>query len=284
MVTQKKLECVIIERKENIATVILNNPEKRNNLSPGLTRDLASAYEELRDDDAIDVVITTGAGVSWCAGLPAEFLSGRDGRSSGPEPKSTPPGEMVAGGGYSEILRTYPKATIAAVNGYCVGAATPFLASHDLAMASEEKAQFSMPEVIRSVALGGWPPIVVRSMPTKWFFDMALTGDSIDARTAQMIGLVTRVVPHDKLMERAFEWAKEIGRWDRMTVDYIKMQIRIAQEEINYHKATDMCFALSRELSRRNPRRGTGAAQFLDKGKGPWGQPAKAMAKWIHKE
>lgn len=282
MVTQKKLECVIIERKENIGTVILNLPEKRNYLSPDMRRDFAAAHKELQNDDAIDVIITTGAGdIAWSAGMAAQgLLADRDALLRGEGMRRR---DFVAAGGDLGV-RYSPKVTIAAVNGYCLGAAFGLYCDHDLGIASEEKARFGLPEIMRGTAVGGninWGGL--QHISVKWQYDLALSGDVIDARTAQMIGLVTRIVPHAELRERAFEWAKELSRWDKLCLQYIKTQIRAAQEEPGYLKGQTINMMLSDEYQRINPQGRAGFREFLAK-KGAGATKATRLARWVKKE
>lgn len=262
---------VLIERKENIATVIMNNHEKRNMLSREMRAGLNEAFEELQNDDSIDVVITTGAGTAWSAGVSGEVLmAGLEAGRRGERPGS--------GQFRRNVIREFPKVTIAAVNGYCLGGAISLLNSHDLAIASEEKAVFGLPEVFRGYPPGGdlAKSCSMASSP-KWALDMALTGDNIDARTAQMAGLVSRVVPHDKLLETAFLWAKEISRWDKITLEYTKKMYYAAMEEPNFYKAVDLVSLIYQEHNRVNPIAYQGMSDFLAKK----GIKATAMAKWM---
>lgn len=262
----------LIERSGNVARVILNNPEKRNNLSPEVIADLIAAFEELRDDDAIAVVVTTGAGdVSWSAGQAGEALVARsEARKKGEKIKN----RMQE---LNELVRNYPKVTIAAVNGYCLGAAITFLICHDLAMASEERAVFGLPEVIR-----GFPPrsilcSIFRAVPTKWAFDMMLTGDNWDARTAQKAGLITRIVPHSKLQELSLEWAKEIARWDRITLEYCKKAAHAGLDEATWSKSMAIVGYITDEHNLVNPRTHDGMRDFLAKK----GLKASNAIKWV---
>ncbi len=263
---------VVIEKREGVAKVIINDPEKRNMLSTEVLWDLQSAYEEVRDDDSIAVVITTGAGdVAWSAGQSGYRLVGL--QESREESAKGPYGSMFR---LDELVRNFPKVTIAAVNGYCLGAAITLLTSHDLAIASEERARFGLPEIMR-----GFPPATIvmslpRAVPMKWAFDMILTGDNWDARTAQKAGLITRVVPHQQLQERAFQWAKEIARWDRITLEYCKKAVHAGCDEANYVKAMEVCGPINAEHNRVNPKR-QGMRDFL----GKTGVKATQMIKWV---
>jgi len=263
---------VLIERNGNVARVILNDPEKRNRLSQELIGELISAFEELRNDDSIAIVVTSGSGdVSWSAGQSGQALvSMVEGQKQGLKVKN----RMQE---LNEVIRNYPKVTIAAVNGYCLGAAITFLICHDLAMASEEKARFGLPEVFR-----GFPPKSIltslfRVVPTKWAFDMVLTGDNWDARTAQKAGLISRIVPHADLQERSLEWAKEIARWDRLTLEYSKKAAHAGMDEPSWTKSIALTGYICEEHSRLNPKTHDGMRDFLAKK----GVTANHDIKWV---
>lgn len=268
-------KCALVEKTGSVARVTINDPEKRNCLSQEVIGDLISTYEELRDDDAIAVVVTSGAGdVSWSAGQAGQVLMASV--------------ETLKKGGRTknrmneldELIRNYPKVTIAAVNGYCLGAAITLLCSHDLAMASEENARFGLPEVFR-----GFPPRTIltslyRAVPTKWAFDMVLTGENWDARTAQMAGLVTRVVPHARLKELSLQWASEISRWDRMTLEYSKKAAHAGMDEAAYVQSLTLTGYMCEEHNRLNAKSHDGMRSFLAK----TGVRANQTIKWVKRE
>lgn len=261
-----------IKRSGNVAQVIINDPEKRNRLSQEVMGALISAYQELRDDDSIAVVITTGAGdISWSAGQAGQhLLAADDARRKGLKTKN----RMTE---LNELIRNYPKVTIAAVNGYCLGAAITFLCVHDLAMASEENARFGLPEVFR-----GFPPKSIltslfRSVPTKWAFDMVLTGENWDARTAQMAGLITRIVPHAKLQELSLEWGKYLAQWDLVTQEYSKKAAHAGMDEAVWTKSMLLTGYVCDEHNRVNPKSHDGMRDFIAKK----GVKANQTIRWV---
>ncbi len=263
----------LIERDGNIARVTLNDPEKRNRLSQELISDVIAAFEELRDDDDIAVVVTTGAGdVSWSAGQSGHvLLAGLEARKRGDKIVKNRMTEL------NELVRNYPKVTIAAVNGYCLGAAITLLCCHDLAIASAENARFGLPEIFR-----GFPPKTIltslfRAVPTKWAFDMVITGENWDARTAQMAGLITRIVPHAQLIERATQWAKEIAQWDRLTQEYSKKAAHAGMDEPSWVKSLTLTGFYCDEHNRVNAKSHEGMRQFL----GKTGVKANQTIKWV---
>lgn len=248
-------KCATLEVKEGIGKITLNRPEKRNALSGELIDDLMVLFEEARKDDNVKIVTTTGGGdVAYCAGMDAEYLKYL---FEHPDAHS----DML---NLDEVIRNFPKVTIAVVNGYCLGAAITFLISHDLVIASEEKAKFGLPEIFR----GFTPRYVVgalfRAVPMKYGMEMLLTGRNWDARKAEMAGLVSRVVPHTQLQETAFEWAKDIAQWDPITLEYCKKAAHATVDQLTYLQAIEVSSFIHLEHNMMNPKSHEGLKKFIE--------------------
>jgi enoyl-CoA hydratase/carnithine racemase len=249
---------LILEKREGIARITINNPEKRNCLSEQTSRELLAALEEIRNDDTVSVVTTTGAGdVSFCAGMDVHDL-----KRYYEHPETEAESTVLQ---LDETVRNFPKVTIAVVNGYCLGAAITFLVSHDLAIASEEKASFGLPEIMR----GFTPKYVVgalfKAISMKFAFDMLLSGENWDARKAQAAGLVSRIAPHAKLHDTAFQWAKLIARWDPMTLEYCKKAAHASMEQTTFYGALMASALYHMEHANYNPKTQQGLRDFISK-------------------
>jgi enoyl-CoA hydratase/carnithine racemase len=134
----------ILETRDTVAKITINRAEKRNALSRDVIRELLAIFEELRNDDTIAVVLTTGAGdVAYCAGRDLSEFPTEGGKNRGKDRRAEPRAYHVA-----EVIRTFPKVTVAVVNGFCLGAGITLLLPHDLAIASD-RAQFGLPEIMR---------------------------------------------------------------------------------------------------------------------------------------
>jgi len=197
---------------EGIATITLNRPARMNALSPNLGAELHRAFDEADADQAVRVIILTGAGAAFCAGFDqGPNKSGR--RNSDPTGKSI--AEFIEychrrqGKRAAEWTHMWRlgKPIIAAVNGWAMGAGFWYQLAADITIASD-KAVFAQPEVrhISSssylfTALCGW------KVANRW----ALTGDHFDAQEAYRIGMVNEVVPHEQLMGAARALAKRIA-------------------------------------------------------------------------
>src|SRR3989337_886928 len=126
METERKY--VFVEKRGAVAKIIFNRPEKRNALSRDTIREILAAFEELRCDDSIAVVMTTGAGdVAYCAGRDLSEFPTEGGQNRGTDRRKEPRAYHVA-----DVIRPFPKVTIAVVNGYCLGGGLTPLLPHDL--------------------------------------------------------------------------------------------------------------------------------------------------------
>src|ERR1700746_1326923 len=183
-----------------VATITLNRPEKRNAISFELIHDLSAALEEVAKSNAI-VVILTGGGKAFSAGMDRENLKALIGRS--PEQNFQDSQTMVR---LFRALYEFPKVTIAAVNGAAIAGGTGLALLCDFTLAVPE-AKFGYTEV----RIGFVPAIVstflLRQVGEKIARDLLLTGRIFDAPEALKMCLVSEIVVPENLMNRARELA-----------------------------------------------------------------------------
>jgi methylglutaconyl-CoA hydratase len=187
----------IVTRSANgVMTITLNRPEKRNALSPALIEELARALHEAESCDC-GVVILTGAGSAFCAGLDLEHLQTMQALT--PE-ENRRDSENVA-----RVLRAlydFPKPLIAAVNGPAIAGGMGLATIPDFTLAVPE-AKFGYTEV----RIGFVPAIVasflLRQVGEKRTRELLLTGKLIKAQEALQLGLVTQIVAAEDLMQSA---------------------------------------------------------------------------------
>jgi enoyl-CoA hydratase/carnithine racemase len=251
-----------LERRGRVAKIIFNRPEKRNALSRAALTEIASVLDELRNDDQTSVVLTTGAGDdAYCAGRDLKEFP-RDRLEPDDRDTRFPTSAYVVG----EMIRSYPKIVIAVVNGYCLGAGITLLLPHDLAIASEEKAKFGLPEVMRGFLPYPIAATIFKSLiPTKFGLEMILTGKNWDAKKALEVGLINKIVPHAQLQEAAWEWGEEIARWDRLTLQYCKKAANSSMETPSIPLAAELVWHVSREHRMMNAEAYEGMRAFLDR-------------------
>jgi enoyl-CoA hydratase/carnithine racemase len=214
---------VLCEVKENVASVTLNRPERRNALNFAAYAQLESAFRELQRDPDVRCVILTGADPSFCSGDDVkEIMLGDDRPADLPRVRAVRPAPTPAALAVLECDRP----VIAAVNGPAVGWGMDLTLFCDIRIASE-RARFGELFIKRGLIpdLGGlWrlPQVVGPSQAAELVF----TGDVIDAREAERIGLVSRVVPHEELGEAASELAGRIACNAPLALRYAKEGLR----------------------------------------------------------
>lgn len=183
-----------------VATITLNRPEKRNAISFELIDDLLRALGEVAKSNAT-VLILTGAGKAFCSGMDLDNLKALLGRT--PEQNLQDSQTMVQ---LFRSLYEFPKVTIAAVNGAAIAGGTGLALLCDFTLAVPE-AKFGYTEV----RIGFVPAIVstflLRQVGEKQARDLLLTGRLFDAEEAARMGLISEIVPADKLMDRAHQLA-----------------------------------------------------------------------------
>ena len=248
----------LLEKRGAVAKITINRPDKRNALSRDAIREMLGVFEEIRNDDAIAVVLTTGAGdIAYCAGRDLSEFPTAGGQPRRSDRRSEPRAYHLA-----EVIRTFPKVTIAVVNGFCLGGGITILLPHDLAIASD-RAQFGLPEIMRGFLPYPIVATIFRTLiPTKLAFELILTGKNWDAKKSMEAGLINRVVPHDQLQDAAWQWGAEIGAFDKTTLRYCKMAAHASMEAATVPAAAEIAWLMQEEHSLVNPRAYAGTKQF----------------------
>lgn len=192
------------ELDDGVAVVTINRPERRNALDAEHYEGLSQAWVRVRDDPAVRVAIITGAGdKAFCAGADIKSWVGREFELS--ELWLTQKGQLLNRG-----LEVW-KPIIAAVNGVCVGGGVTLLLATDIRI-SVEGATFGLPEVKRGIiAANGGTQRIMQQLPHCIAMDMLLTGEAMDARTAERWGLINKIVPAAELRDAAMAYARKIS-------------------------------------------------------------------------
>jgi len=187
-----------------IAVITINRPHTRNALDAEHYQALSEAWTRVRDDGAIRVAVITGAGdKAFSAGADLKSWIGRKVEMSSMWQTQK---DMLLNRG----LEVW-KPVVAAVNGYCVGGGMTLLLATDIRVAASQ-ATFGLSEVKRGViAANGGTQRLMDQLPQAIAMEMLLTGDAMDADTAQRWGLVNKVVPMDQLMDTALAMARKIA-------------------------------------------------------------------------
>ena len=198
------------DRDQGVLRLTMNRPEARNALSAALMSALLDALGRAAKEPQARVVVIAGAGPAFCAGHDLRELR-TDQRRETYESVFAQCSELMLA-----IVRL-PKPVIAEVHGVATAAGCQLVATCDLAVAAED-ARFATPGV--NIGLFCSTPMVAltRAVGRKRAMEMLLTGDLIDAATAQAIGLVNRVVPREGLRDAADGLAREIAGKSALTV------------------------------------------------------------------
>lgn len=201
------LDEISYEKADGVAEVTLDRPDQLNPISarPGGTRDqILWALADAEDDPAVGCVLVRGAGKAFSAG---GDLTGNVRRDTAFEQSEF----LHRSERFHDRLRAAGVPIVAAVHGYCLGAALQLVATCDLVVAAES-ARFGTPE--GRIGLVGASPLVP-VVGRQWAKFLILTGELIDARRAREIGLVLTVEPDDELVERARDLCRRIARLPR---------------------------------------------------------------------
>ncbi|XSC47522.1 enoyl-CoA hydratase/isomerase family protein [Bradyrhizobium sp. RDT10] len=211
-----------IEKRNRIAYLRMNRPEAKNAINLELHEALCAAWDDLEKDDSIDVAIITGTGDAFCGGM--------DLKTHVTQYVNASPGKIadwvkLGLGGTTRGKHRFPKPVIAAVNGWALAGGFETALAADIRIASE-RAQFGSFEARRGFHHGdGGIARLVNFCGVGIAMEMLLTAEPINAQRALQINLVSKVVPHEKLMETAENVAKTIIRNDQASVRSAKQVV-----------------------------------------------------------
>lgn len=221
-------------RGDGVALVTLNRPESLNAMGGDLLPLLARYVEEASADRDVRCIVLTGAGRAFCAGGDVKAMGQR--RNEG-EPQEQSPAELVEGpvAGLRQsqdrtalLLHTMPKPTIAMVNGHAVGAGLSLALACDIRIASD-RAKFGT--AFRNVGMSGdfgGSYFLSRLVGAGKARELYFTADIIDAETADSIGMVNRVVPHERLEEETMALAAKLAAGPTAAYARMKQNLNLA--------------------------------------------------------
>ena len=208
---------------DRIATLTFHRPEKLNALSQELISDSIATLRAWSTDPAIGVIVVTGSGRAFCAGGDVSSMA----KDTGGSLEESIDG-LRAWQELSWLLYSIPKITIAAVNGFAMGAGLGVSLACDIRIASDQ-AKFGT--AYAKVGYGG-------DFGTTWLLthyagapkakEMLFLADMIDAAEAHRLGLVNRVVPHDQFESEVRQWAARIAAGPLTSFRYMKANVNFA--------------------------------------------------------
>ncbi|MEO9462375.1 MAG: p-hydroxycinnamoyl CoA hydratase/lyase [Marinomonas sp.] len=248
------------EIKDGIARVYFNRPDKRNCMSPTLNKEMGDLLSELEYRDDFGVLVLTGEGTSWSAGMDLkEYFRETEAKGLG----ATRAAQADAYGWWRK-LRWYQKPTIAMVNGWCFGGAYGPLFACDLAFAAED-AQFGLSEINWGILPGGGATKIIRELANfRNSMYHAMMGENVDGKTAAEWGLINEAVPADALEARVNDVAQVLLKKNPVALKATKDAIRRVGE-MSYDNAEDFLIrAQEAANSFDNEGRKEGIKQFID--------------------
>ncbi|HDG98199.1 MAG TPA: enoyl-CoA hydratase/isomerase family protein [Desulfobacterales bacterium] len=224
-------ECIIYEKKQDIAVIKLNRPHVLNAMNKQLWVDLQSALEDAKADPSVKVVIITGEGRAF---------------STGADLKESKTRTIEEYRDYLEELQEvsrkiirFEKPIIAAINGYALGSGYELALACDIRIAAED-AQIGSPEAkVTSSVTGGAMRLVQDLVGPGKARELLFTAEYIDGREAERIGLVNKAVPLDKLMDEAKAMAEKIAKNSAFSLMMIKRGLLMAKDGVSLETLMD---------------------------------------------
>ena len=229
--TVKEYKDITFKRSGAIARIAINRPEVRNAFRPSTTSELYDAFYTVSEDPTIGVVLLTGEGPSPKDGVFA-FCSGGDQKSRGDR------GYIGDDGKHrlnilevQRLIRFMPKVVIAVVPGWAVGGGHSLHVTCDLTLASEEHAKFKQTDADVTSFDGGYGSAYLAKMVgQKRAREIFFLGKTYSAQEAYEMGMVNKVVPHQRLEQTAIEWANEILEKSPTSIKMLKYAMNLTDD------------------------------------------------------
>ncbi len=190
---------LLVEKQEGITTLTLNRPDQMNALSLELRWALHDTINELRDDKDTGVVILTGAGKGFCAGLDLKEMGDPAAKDSGPPPPDP-----------ASLLRSLPQPVIGAINGVAITGGFEISLSCDLLIITPETRFADTHARVGLIAGWGLGARLSRAVGLARAKELSLTGNFLDAQTAYEWGLVNRIVAREELLSTCQSLARDM--------------------------------------------------------------------------
>ena len=219
---------VIVERHDRVMLLRFNRPERMNAMGGTLMPEFMDAIEEGTKDDTIGAFVVTGEGRAWCAGADLEDAGQRRESGSAPTRRSQQLDTMGPG---RSILAIYKsgKPMIAAVNGVAVGGGFGVCSAFDIRIASD-RARFGTIFIKRALASDfGLSYFLPRLVGPERAAELFYSGRIVEAEEALQLGIVSRVVPHDQLIDESLAFAAQVANQPPAALAYTRRMLQHSQ-------------------------------------------------------
>lgn len=225
----EKILMLNIERQNKILLITLNRPEKRNSLHPDLIKELSKYLTQAATDQSLNVILITGSGTSFCAGLDLKHLLSLDS-----EGKTAYMRSLFA---LFHQIYTQPQPVLAAINGPAMAGGFDLAAFCDLRICSPN-AIFAQTEILIGLTQIFYP--LYKSIGLGRAKELAMIGEPISAQEAYRIGLVNQIYPQEELLAQSLNWAEKMANrptqalfeTKRLCRDLIEMDTKSAMERM----------------------------------------------------
>ena len=226
-------ETILVEKRDKVAVIIINRPDKLNALNSKVHEEGVAALEELRKDESVRVVVITGAGQkSFIAGADISEFAGQT-----PVTQRSVFQEKTL----FNSIDNFPKPVIAMINGFCLGGGNELALACDIRVCSEN-ARFAQPEInLGIICGGGGTQRLTRLIGEGRAMEMILTGGMINAEKALQYGLVNYVHTSEELEAKTMELANKIA-------EKAPIALQMSKEAVKFASRSNLDEGLRREV------------------------------------
>ena len=253
-----------VQSTERSATIFLSRPDRRNSLNDTMIRELSDALGHLQRNKQVRVIIITGSGDSFCAGMDLEYLQRQ--ANLGQEENTEDARNLLK---LLLAIHNHKKIVIAMVNGPAIGGGCGLAAACDFVFAGKTRAKLGTPEV----RLGFLPAVIllflVKRLGEARAREFTLRGEINNAEEARQIGLVTEVVNDSDLELFTMEFAQKIASATSPSSITLTKELFARFDELNRSEALDYAATLN-ALIRKTDDFNRGIKSFLSKEKLEW--------------
>ena len=213
-------ETITVEKRGAVAILTINRPDKLNALNTKVHEEGVAAFDELRADDSVRVVVLTGSGEK-------AFIAGAD-ISEFVEASPVEQRDLFHERTLFNTVDSFPKPVIAMINGFCLGGGNELAIACDIRIGSET-ARFAQPEInLGIICGGGGTQRLARLLGEGRAMELCLSGDMIDAATAHKFGLLNHVFPSDQLEAETLKFAEKIAEKAPIALQLTKEAVKFA--------------------------------------------------------
>ena len=219
------MSVLLTEKKGAVLVITLNRPEKHNALNTELTQKLFDALKAGEADPAVNAIVLTGAGKSFCAGADTVEFS-----SLTPEASNAVLDRADLTTGLHLVFSKIAKPIIAAVHGNALGGGAGLALACDLVVMAEDT-RFGYPELKHGIVAAVVLANLVRQLGQKQAFELVSMADPINGHQAKELGLANKVCPKEQVLEEAMAYANKLAAWS---------PVAMATTKRTFYRAADL--------------------------------------------